>query len=57
MENYHLVPMDDDKKDYVGAFDQKINNDGLWSILIQGCRNLKIMDFVERNCRIWKIAI
>ena len=46
MENYHLVPMDDDKKDYVGAFDQNINNDGLWSILIQGCRNLKIMDFV-----------
>ena len=47
IENYHLVPMDDDKKHYVWAFDQKINNDGLWSILIQGCRKLKIMDFVE----------
>ena len=37
--------MDDDKKHNVGAFDQKIKNYGLWSILIQGCRNLKIMDF------------
>ena len=57
MENYHLVPMDDDKKHYVRAFHQKINNDGLWPILIQGCRNLKIMDFVERNYRIWKTTI
>ena len=57
MENYHLVPMVDDKKHYVGAFDQKINNDGLWSILIQGCRNLKIIDFVELNYRIWKTII
>ena len=47
----------DDKKDYIGAFDQKINNDGLWSIKIQGSRNLKIMDFVERNYRIWKTTI
>ena len=57
MENYHLVPMDDDKKHYVRAFNQKINKDGLWSILIQGCRNLKIMDFVERIERIWKTTI
>ena len=57
MENYHLVPMEDDKKYYVSAFDQKINNDGLWSIKIQGCRKLKIMDFVERNYRIWKTTI
>ena len=57
MENYHLVPMVDDKKHYVGVFDQKINNDGLWSILIQGCRNLKIIDFVELNYRIWKTII
>ena len=49
MENYHLVPMDDDKKHHVWTFNQKINNDGLWSILIRGCRNLKIIDFVERN--------
>ena len=47
IENYHLVPTVDDKKHYVWAFHQKINNDGLWSILIQGCRNLKIMDFFE----------
>ena len=45
MENYHLVPTVDDKKHFVGVFDQKIKNYGLWSILIQGCRNLKIMDF------------
>ena len=51
------MPMDDDKKHYVRAFNQKINNDGLWSILIQGCRNLKIMDFVERIERIWKTTI
>ena len=51
------MPMDDDKKDYVGAFDQKINNDGLWSILIQGCRNLKIIDFFERNNKRWKFTI
>ena len=57
MENYHLVSMDDDKKHNVGAFDQKINNDGSWSILIQGCRNLKIMDFFWRNYRIWKTTI
>ena len=49
--------MDDDKKHNVGAFDQKINNDGSWSILIQGCRNLKIIDFVEINYRIWKTTI
>ena len=57
MENYHLVPMVEDKKHYVQAFNQKINNDGLWTILIEGCRNLKIVDFVERNCRIWKTII
>ena len=57
MENYHLVPMDDDKKHYVGVFDQKIKNYGLWSIMIQGCRNLKIMDFFERNNRLWKFTI
>ena len=57
MEVYHLVPMDDDKKHYVGVFDQKIKNYGLWSILIQGCRNLKIMDFFERNNRLWKFTI
>ena len=56
MENYQLVPMVDDKTN-VWAFNQKINNDGLWTILIQGCRNLKIVDFVERNCRIWKTTI
>ena len=49
--------MDDDKKHYVWAFNHKINNDGLWSILIQGCRNLKIIDFVERIERIWKTTI
>ena len=57
MENCHLVPMVDDKKHYVWAFNQKINNDGLLTILIQGCRNLKIVDFVERKCRIWKTTI
>ena len=57
MENYHLVPMVDDKKHYVWAFNQKINNDGLWTILIKGCRNLKIVDFVDQNCRIWKTTI
>ena len=57
MENYHLVPMDDDKKHHVWTFNQKINNDGLWSILIRGCRNLKIIDFVEQNYRIWKTTI
>ena len=51
------MPMDDDKKHYLWAFDQKINNDGLWSNPIQGCKNLKIMNFVERNCRIWKTTI
>ena len=49
MENYHLVPIDDDKKHYVWTFNQKINNNGFLSILIQGYRNLKIIDFVERN--------
>ena len=43
------MPTVDDKKHYVWAFDQKINNDGLWSILIRGYRNLKIMDFLKRN--------
>ena len=57
MEIYHLVPTVDDKTHYVGVFDQKIKNDGLWSILIQGCRNLKIIDFVELNYRIWKTII
>ena len=57
MEIYHLVPTVDDKKHYVGVFDQKIKNYGLWSILIQGCRNLKIMDFFERNNRLWKFTI
>ena len=38
MGDYHLVPMDDDKKHYVWAFNQKINNNGLWSILIQRYR-------------------
>ena len=51
------MPMDDDKKHYVRTFNQKINNNGLSSILIQGCRNLKIVDFVERNYRIWKTTI
>ena len=49
MENCYLLPMADDKKNYVWTFNQKINNDGLWSILIQGCRNLKIIAFVERK--------
>ena len=57
MEIYHLVPTVDDKKHYVGVFDQKIKNYGLWSILIQGCINLKIMDFFERNNRLWKFTI
>ena len=57
MENYHLRSMDDDKKNYVWAFNQKINNDGLWSILIQGCKNLNIMDFLEQNYRTWKTTI
>ena len=57
MEIYHLVPTVNDKKHYVGVFDQKIKNYGLWSILIQGCRNLKIMDFFERNNRLWKFTI
>ena len=57
MENYHLVPMVDDKKHYVWAFNQKINIDGLWTILIKGCRNLKKVDFVERNYKIWKTTI
>ena len=57
MEIYHLVPTVDDKKHYVGAFDQKIKNYGLWSIMIQGCGNLKIMDFFELNYRIWKTTI
>ena len=57
MKIYHLVPTVDDKKHFVGVFDQKINNNGLWSILIQGGRNFKIMDFVERNYRIWKTSI
>ena len=51
------MPMEDDKKYHVWAFDQKINNDGLWSIKIQGCRNLKIVDFVEQNCRTSKTTI
>ena len=38
MGDYHLVPMDDDKKYYVWAFDQKIKNYELCSILIQGYR-------------------
>ena len=57
MENYHLVPTVDDKKHYVWAFGQKIKNYELCSILIQGCRNLKIMDFLEQNYRIWKTTI
>ena len=57
MENYHLVPMVDDKKHYVWAFNQKINNDGLWSILRQRCKNLKKVDFVEQNYIIWKTTI
>ena len=57
MEVYHLVPTVDDKKHYVGVFDQKIKNYGLWSILIQGCRNLKIIDFFEQNNRLWKFTI
>ena len=57
MEIYHLVPTVDDKKHYVGVFDQKIKNYGLWSIMIQGCRNLKIMDLFERNNRLWKFTI
>ena len=57
MENYHLVSMDDDKKHYLWTFNQKINNNGLLSILIQGYRNLKIIDFVEINYRIWKTTI
>ena len=46
------MPMDDDKKDYVWTFNQKIKNYELRSILIQGCRNLKIMDFFERKNRL-----
>ena len=57
MEVYHLVPTVDDKKIYVGVFDQKNKNYGLWSILIQGCRNLKIIDFFEQNNRLWKFTI
>ena len=57
MEIYHLVPTVDDKKHYVGVIDQKIKNYGLWSIMIQGCRNLKIMDLFERNNRLWKFTI
>ena len=34
MENYHLVPMVDDKKYYEGAFDQETKNDGFLPILI-----------------------
>ena len=30
MKIYHLVPTVDDKKHYVGVFDQKIKNYGLW---------------------------
>ena len=57
MENCHLVPMVDDKKHYVWAFDKKIKNDGFLSILIQRCRIGKIIDNVERNYKLWKIAI
>ena len=57
MKIYHLVPTVDDKKHYVRTFNQKINNNGLSSILIQGCRNLKIVDFVEQNYRIRKTTI
>ena len=31
------MPMDDNKKQYVWAFDQKTKNDGLWPILIHRC--------------------
>ena len=31
--------MVDEKKHYLWAFDQKTKNDGLWSFLLQGCRN------------------
>ena len=49
--------MVDDKKYYEWAFNQKTKNDGLWSMLIQGCKKLKSVDFVERNYRIWKTTI
>ena len=51
------MPTVDDKKHYLWVFDQKIKNYGLWSILIQGFRNLKIIDFFERNNRLWKFTI
>ena len=41
-----------EKKHYVWAFDQKTKKGGLWSILIQRCRILKVIDIVERNYKL-----
>ena len=49
--------MANDKKYYMCGFDQKTRNEGLWSLLKQGCTNLKIMNFAEPIFTIWKIAL
>ena len=49
--------MANDKKYHICGFDQKTKNEGLLSLLKQGCRNSKNMDFVERDYRIWKTSI
>ena len=52
MEIYHLVPTVDDKKHYVGVFDQKIKN-YLWSILMEKCRWMIPVPTVDDAKTLW----